>query len=111
MDANNTNPRPVDVDDDSSSDNNVKDKIDMNQSQCPDPILKGEKRKKLNFEVWAHFTILTSKSNEELKCICKICHCIYSAQSKNRTGKLKRHIIKCQKIITKDIGQYLITSD
>ena len=44
MDANNTNPRPVDVDDDSSSDNNVKDKRAMNLSQCPNPILKWDKK-------------------------------------------------------------------
>ena len=72
---------------------------------------EGKKKRKITSEVWAYFTVLTPKPNEELKCKCKKCKRIYSAESKKGTGNLLRHIKKCQKMTTKNIGQYLLTAD
>nr|XP_027083603.1 zinc finger BED domain-containing protein RICESLEEPER 2-like [Coffea arabica] len=70
------------------------------------------KKRRLTSEVWDYFNFIPKKDpNEELKCKCKKCGNEYSAESKSGTGNLHRYIKKCLKMTTKDIGQYLITSD
>ncbi|KAF5789256.1 putative transcription factor/ chromatin remodeling BED-type(Zn) family [Helianthus annuus] len=44
-------------------------------------------------------------------CKCKKCGNKYRADSKNGTGNLNRHIQSCVKTTTKDIGQFLLSSN
>ena len=49
MNESNPNANPIEVDDDSGSDNSIEETMEMSQSQCPDPTLKGGKKKEANF--------------------------------------------------------------
>ncbi|XP_027114057.1 zinc finger BED domain-containing protein RICESLEEPER 2 isoform X1 [Coffea arabica] len=129
MDISMTYPNSVTIEEDSdtgSSSDSIKETGHTNQeSQCPDTSAIGKKKlppkatigvpgkkRRLTSEVWDYFNIIPKKDpNEELKCQCKKCGNEYSAESKSGTGNLHRHIKKCVKMTTKDIGQYLITSD
>nr|GEU94013.1 hypothetical protein [Tanacetum cinerariifolium] len=51
------------------------------------------------------------KPDQPLLCRCKKCSKIYSAESSSGTGNLKRHLEKCLKSTTRDIGQYMISSN
>ncbi|GJV52109.1 zinc finger BED domain-containing protein RICESLEEPER 2-like protein [Tanacetum coccineum] len=51
------------------------------------------------------------KPDQPLQCRCKKCSKIYSAESSSGTGNLKRHLEKCLKSTTRDIGQYMISSN
>ncbi|XP_027171738.1 zinc finger BED domain-containing protein RICESLEEPER 1-like [Coffea eugenioides] len=124
-----TYPNSVTIEEDSdtgSSSDSIKETGHTNQqSQCPDTSaiekkklppkvtidVPGKKRR-LTSEVWDYFNIIPKKDpNEELKCKCKKYGSEYSVESKSGTGNLHRHIKKCLKMTTKDIGQYLITFD
>ncbi|KAF5809412.1 putative transcription factor/ chromatin remodeling BED-type(Zn) family [Helianthus annuus] len=99
----NRNNEPVIVNDDDDEDteslnSNVASKV------------RGKKRKLIS-KVWNYFEILDTKPGEELMCKCKKCGNKYSADSKNGTGNLNRHIQSCVKITTKDIGQFLLSSN
>ena len=87
MEESNTIPSPMtplEVNDDSGSDNSIEDTTDMNKSLSTSIVI-GKKKRKLSSEVWTYFIILTPKANEELKCKCKKCHQVYSIESKNGT--------------------------
>ncbi|GJQ97881.1 zinc finger BED domain-containing protein RICESLEEPER 2-like protein [Tanacetum coccineum] len=51
------------------------------------------------------------KPDQPLQCRCNKCSKIYSAESSSGTGNLKSHIKKCLKSTTRDIGQYMISSN
>ncbi|KAM0038522.1 putative transcription factor/ chromatin remodeling BED-type(Zn) family [Helianthus debilis subsp. tardiflorus] len=72
---------------------------------------KGGKKRKLISKVWNYFEMLDTKPGEELMCKCKKCGALYKGDSKNGTGNLKRHLEKCVKMTTKDIGQFLLSSN
>uniref|UniRef100_A0A251T6N0 Putative zinc finger, BED-type n=1 Tax=Helianthus annuus TaxID=4232 RepID=A0A251T6N0_HELAN len=99
----NRNNEPVIINDDDDEDteslnSNVASKV------------RGKKRKLISM-VWNYFEMLDTKPGEELMCKCKKCGNKYSADSKNGTGNLNRHIQSCVKITTKDIGQFLLSSN
>ncbi|XP_071925329.1 zinc finger BED domain-containing protein RICESLEEPER 2-like [Coffea arabica] len=124
-----TYPNSVTIEENSdtgSSSDSIKETGHTNQQpQCPETSAIGKKKlppkaiidvpgkkRRLTSEVWDYFNFIPKKDpNEELKCKCKKCGNEYSVESKSGTGNLHRHIKKCLKMTTKDIGQYLITSD
>ncbi|XP_071940029.1 zinc finger BED domain-containing protein RICESLEEPER 2-like [Coffea arabica] len=128
MDTSMTYPNSISIEEDGdigSSDSIEETGHTNHQSQCPDTSAIGKKKlppkatinmpgkkRRLSSEVWDYFDIIPKKDpNEELMCRCKKCGNEYSVESKSGTGNLHRHLKRCLKMTTKDIGQYLITSD
>ncbi|KAG6493329.1 hypothetical protein ZIOFF_048311 [Zingiber officinale] len=55
--------------------------------------------------------MLPRNSDGKLECKCNKCGAKYVADSKSDTGNLHRHIKKCVRMTTKEIGQYIIAMD
>ncbi|KAL9995206.1 putative transcription factor/ chromatin remodeling BED-type(Zn) family [Helianthus debilis subsp. tardiflorus] len=72
---------------------------------------KKRKKRKLTSKVWQSFTILEQEPNQPLYCKCNKCGKKYLADSTNGTGNLSRHLLKCTKSTTKEIGQYMVDVD
>ncbi|XP_042408959.1 zinc finger BED domain-containing protein RICESLEEPER 2-like [Zingiber officinale] len=70
-----------------------------------------QKKRRLSSRVWSHFSMLPRNSDGKLECKCNKCGAKYVADSKSGTGNLHRHIKKCVRMTTKEIGQYIIATD
>lgn len=66
-----------------------------------------KRKRKLTSEVWKFFEMMPMDDTKEKKCRCKSCGQQYNCASKYGTGNMKRHIKKCVRIHTKDIGQLM----
>ncbi|XP_023765160.2 zinc finger BED domain-containing protein RICESLEEPER 2-like [Lactuca sativa] len=107
-DTNNTNP--LDVND--GSDDSVEEIGPESISQGVESTsTKQRKKRKKTSDVWRSFEMLPQKPNEPLYCKCKKCGAKYQAKSENGTGNLRRHRDSCDISNTRDIGQYMISSN
>ncbi|KAL6580603.1 hypothetical protein OROMI_008627 [Orobanche minor] len=90
-------PQPqVDVlDSDTDSLEVINDNVEANlEAELEIPPANGIKKRKLSSQVWNHFKILPKLPNQDLKCICKKCKLVFSAESRHGTGNLHRHLKK-----------------
>ncbi|XP_072951776.1 zinc finger BED domain-containing protein RICESLEEPER 1-like [Typha angustifolia] len=81
--------------------------------EVPPPIVGGEnssnkRKKKQTSNVWEVFTELPKGEDGLKRATCKLCGVIYISDSKYGTGNMKRHILVCPKLKTKDIGQLFL---
>ena len=71
----------------------------------------GKKQKLTKSDIWVHYEILPLGPDNKLRCKCKKCGMRYLCDSSYGTGNLRRHLGKCTRRDTKDIGQLFITSE
>ncbi|KAL3538420.1 hypothetical protein ACH5RR_001786 [Cinchona calisaya] len=84
--------------------NSTGDKDDLQKVAKQSPKKKRRKRS----DVWNHFTELEVGANGVKRCECKYCGKQYNCESANGTGNMKRHIVRCVRVNTKDIAQAFI---
>ena len=71
-----------------------------------------QSRRRLKSDVWDHFEMLPLiPPNKKQRYKCKKCGTTYACPSTFGTGNLHKHIEKCVRRDTRDIGQLLITRE
>ncbi|KAK1391570.1 hypothetical protein POM88_010626 [Heracleum sosnowskyi] len=68
-------------------------------------------RRRLKSDVWGYFDILPLGQDKKQRCKCKKCGVTYACPSNFGTGNLHKHLEKCVRRDTMDIGQLLITRE
>ncbi|KAK1389787.1 Zinc finger, BED-type [Heracleum sosnowskyi] len=68
-------------------------------------------RRRLKSDVWGYFNILPLGPDKKQRCKCKKCGVTYACPSNFGTGNLHKHLEKCVRRDTRDIGQLLITRE
>ncbi|PWA69929.1 hypothetical protein CTI12_AA291960 [Artemisia annua] len=110
----NGDAHPMNIDDD-ESDDSIEEIGKLTQSEGVASTSRPKKRKrKLISPVWDYFALIDQDPNKPdvpLVCKSKKCNKIYSTESYSGTGNLKRHLKICLKSTTRDIGQYMISSN
>lgn len=68
-------------------------------------------RRRLNSDVWVDFDMLPLGPDKKQRCKCKKCGTTYACPSTYGTGNLHKHLLKCKRRDTRDIGQLLVTRE
>ena len=74
------------------------------------PQGKGKRRRKHTSTVWSFFEAFCGQDGKK-RAKCKACAQVYIAEGSYGTGNMKRHIPKCPRLDTRDIGQMIINDE
>ena len=68
-------------------------------------------KRRLSADVWKEFNMLPPGPDKKQRCSCKRCGATYACPSTYGTGNLHKHLERCKRRDTRDIGQLLISRE